>query len=300
MQITHSKVRTIAEAFTYFFLEKHWEFFEDQEIKHLVNTIDLDRLSDKAIVDNTYIRDQVDWDDVPRSKLIRCASRLIDNKEVDYVIDVLRLPERNLKISEIMHLIRRDPSIIDTLGINLDEATQQEAHNILLLGIEYFLDKIDIGKYNFDYHQAFNISKTYSFRMDVLKLLPYHRFNNLQVSQVIAYGGQQYAELFKIDKLKPVDWIYILERRPELYDLLDPLLFFEGDVYELVRLMELFDHEELHVMMKHRLKELTPYGMERLLIFHYGYKSQVNLEILDANNVAKIQEYHPDFQLERK
>ena len=235
---------------------------------------------------------------MPRSKLIRCASRLIDNKEHDYVIDVMRLPERNLTISETMHLIRRDPSIVDVLGINLDKATTKEAHNILLLGMDFFLDRIDISKHKFDYHQAFNIAKTYGFRMDVLKQLPYRKFNNLQVSQVVAFGGEPYVELFNLEKLKPVDWIYILERRPELYELLDPMLFFDGDVYELVRLMELFDHEELHVMMKHRIKDLTPYGTERLLIAHYGYKNSVNLSILDANNVAKIQEYHPDFQSE--
>ena len=50
--------------------------------------------------------------------------------------------------------------------------------------------------------------------------------------------------------------------------------------------------------MKARIKELTPYETELLLI-HYleNYESLVDLSQLDDNNVIKIQEHHPYFEL---
>lgn len=296
MQNPYHQVKLIAESFTYYFVEKYWEFLEDDELKHLLSRIDLNRLSDNVIVDNVYIRNQVDWDKVPRSKLLRCASRFLDIQETDYVVDVMKLPQRNISASEVLHIVRRQPNMIDILGIDLQKLSTKEAYELLLLGVSYFLKRIPIEKYNFDYHQAFNISKAFNHRIDVFERLPYRSFNNLQVSQIMSKHGKKAEHFFDLNKLKPVDWIYILEKKPETYDLMDPTIFLETDVYELVRLLEICDYEELHVMMKFKHKELTAYGIERLLINHFQYHKIVDLSKLNKNNILKIQQYHPHFQ----
>ena len=296
MQKTNLQVKLVAESLAYYFIEKHWEFLEEDEIRHLLSRVDLNRLSDQIIVDNIYIRNQIDWDKIPRNKLLRCASRFIDINEIDYVIDIIQLPKRNIAVSEVMHLAIRRPNIIEVLGIDLKSISQKEAYELLLLGANYFLEHIDIEKFKFDYHQAFNISKTYQHKIEVLKRLPYHKFNNLQISQVISEHGEEVVNFFDLNKLTPIDWIYILERRPETYEFMDPIIFLETDVYELVRLLEIFDYEELHVIMKHKYKELTSYGIERLIIAHYQYHEIVDLSKLNKNNIAMIQKHHPYFQ----
>ncbi len=56
------------------------------------------------------------------------------------------------------------------------------------------------------------------------------------------------------------------------------------------------DQEELHLMMKHRTKELTQYSTERLLIAHMEvYRDLVDLSILDQHNIIQIQKRHPEF-----
>jgi hypothetical protein len=291
----NNNYKLITSAFTYFFIENYWEFFENDELLHVLKKIDINRLSDTTIVDNTYIRNVIDWDLVPRQKLIRCAARLIDNQEKDYVINVMKLPERNIKVNEAMHIIKRIPEIVDILNIELEKINQEEAYDLLLLGVDIFIHRIDVSKYNFDHYQAFNISKAYKHQLNVLKRLSYSKFNNLQVSEILAHKGLECVKLFDTTKLTILDWIYILERRPEFYETLDPIIFFDGDAFHLVQVMELIDHEELHVMMKYKCKELTAYGIERLLISFYDYVDKVDLSKLNESNIAKIRQHHPHF-----
>ena len=292
------QVRHIVEAFTYYFIENHWEYFEDDQIEHLLSVVDIERLSDKTICDCSYVRDKVRWNDVPNKKLVRCVARLIDNHEMNFVENNIDLKSKNLKIQDVIHLLRRRPDLLEFLGISIDEIDKQEAHMLLLMGFDYYLDKLDLKKYNFDYMQGFQIAKAYGFQENVVLSVPYKAFNNLQVGELLSVTGEKFVNHLELSVLRTTDWRFILEKQPHMYDYMDPTVLLDSDVFELVKIITMFDYPELHIAMRARVSELTPYGIELLLI-HYleQYEDLVDLSLLDENNVLKIREHHPHFEV---
>lgn len=292
------RVRHIAEAFTYYFIENYWEYFEDEEISHLLSKVDIERIADKTICDCSYIRDKVLWNDMPVRKLVRCVARLIDNHELDFVETNIDLKSRNLSVKDVIHVLKRRPDLLGFLGISVDKIDKNEAHMLLLMGYDYYLDKINLKKHDFDYMQGFQIAKAYGFKRHVVLSVPYKKFNNLQVSELLAKTGEEFINHVTLSTLRTIDWRFILEYQPQMYDYMDPTILLDSDVFELVKILAMFDYEELHLAMKVRIKELTPYGVELLLIHHFEkYEDQVDLSLLDENNVMKIQEHHPYFEL---
>jgi hypothetical protein len=290
------KVKHITEAFTYYFIERHWEYFEDDEISHLLAKVDVERLSDKTVCDCSYIRDKISWDTMPVKKLVRCVVRLIDNMELDFIENQINLQSRDLRVKDVIHILTRRPDMLDFLGIKVSSIKKDEAHLLFLLGNQYYLDKLDIKKFNFDYMQGFQIAKAYKFQKEVVLGVSYKKFNNLQVGELLGATGEAFADYLDLSIMGTTDWRFVLERQPQMYDWMNPIIFLDADVFELVKLLAIFDYEELHLAMKSRVKELTPYGVELLLIHHLElYKDSVDLTQLDNNNIAKIQEHHPSF-----
>lgn len=290
------KVKHVTESLTYFFLKEHWEYLEDDQIKHLFDRIDVDRIEDSALIGNSYIKEHVNWDKVSDKKLVRCAVRLIDNGDIDYVKENLNLKSRNLKIADVFHVIRRKLEMIDFLEIDMTKISDSDAYHTLMLDNNELLDRIDISKHSFSPNQAFDILKTYRFREDVFLKLPYKKFNSYQIGYTLKETGEKYIDKFDINKIIQADWVKVLKKQPDMYSYIDPTIYLEGDVFHLVEMLNIFDYEELHLMMKYRIKELTPYGVERLLIAHYNkYKDLVDLSCLNENNKIQIRKFVPGF-----
>lgn len=291
------KVRFSIEAFSYYFIENFWEYFEEEELKHLLQRIDLGLLSDKIICDCSYVRELIPWNNIENSKLIRCVSRLIDRGEMQFIEENIDLVSRKLKARDVMSILQRRPELHSFLGIDLKKVDKDDACLLLCLGYEYFLDNISLTKYAFDYMQSFQISKAYQYQRKVITSVCYKKFNNLQISQILKNTGDSLIDLFDLTKLTTTDWLFILENQPEMYDYMDVTIFLYSDVFDLVKLLSIFNYEELHMAMKSRIKELTPYGAELLLIHHMEeYINLVDLNLLDSNNIAKIRESHLTFQ----
>ena len=51
-----------------------------------------------------------------------------------------------------------------------------------------------------------------------------------------------FVNLVSLLTLKTTDWRFILESQPQMYDYMDPVIFLDADVYELVKLMGNFDY----------------------------------------------------------
>jgi len=112
MSSKKDKVRHIAEAFTYYFIENCWEYFEEGEMSHLMSKVDIERLSDKTICDCSYVRDKVLWNSMPVRKLVRCVVRLIDNQETEFIESHIKLKERGLRVGDVMHILKRRPDLL--------------------------------------------------------------------------------------------------------------------------------------------------------------------------------------------
>ncbi|MDG1950914.1 MAG: hypothetical protein P8J32_08945, partial [bacterium] len=175
---------------------------------------------------------------------------------------------------------------------------KQEAHLLLMMGYDYYLEQLDLNKYDFDYMQGFQIAKAYGFKENVVFSVPYKKFNNLQVGELLSATGEKFVDHLTLSVLRTTDWRYILEKQPQMYDYMDPSILLDSDVFDLVKILTMFDYPELHMAMKARVGELTPYGAELMLIHHLDeYEDLVDLSLLNENNVVKVQEHHPYFEV---
>ena len=290
------KVKIISESLLVFFIENHWEFFSEKELSFVLKKVKIEHLGDNTLVDNSFIREAVDWNMVSTKKALRCASRLIDIGEQDFVINKINLKDRKVKVKDVIHILKRRPDFIDILQIDLSNTSKNEAYFIFLLGKEYFLNKISIEKHNFNSAQSYNILKAYNFDEKVFQKLSYKKFNNTQISNILNFTGNKFVEFLNTEKMSPIDWIQPIKNNPELYDVMNPLILLEHDVFYAIQIAELVDLPELHHIIKSRISEVTAYGAEKLLI-HYlkEYSDIIDFSILSKQNIENIKKYNPEF-----
>lgn len=270
-KISNSKIfDVIKKSLSVFFIEKYWYFFNEDEAKTICNNKTLiNLLSDNFISNNHFFFERINWSLFDNKKFIRLVCRSIDLGTFETSKETITQSRKNVKPIDIVPIIKREPNLYKDFGIDLAKLDKKEAIEFLKTGYEIFIELIDLKKYAFNNFESFDICKAFGFKRKIILLFDYKKFNSTQVSEVLKRTGQENIDLLNYSIITPQDWIYILTDRKELFGFINLEIFQKTDVFNTIKLLSLFDDENIHNMFLNRNKqEITDYGWELLNHFH--------------------------------
>jgi len=270
-----------------------WEKLPRSMLKHLAKSVDFNIVPDRVISDNEKVRKVIDWDRVDRMKMIRIIIRCLDNNTD--VISEINLKKYNYKIKELIHLLKRRPRYIEHFSIDLDKITTSDAATLLSLGDSYILSKVNILKYKFNFKESMNIIRGYKFDRDIIKSVNYRSLKGYQISEILIKTGRKNLDLFSIEILTNIDWINLLELRPEMLDICNIKKFTTGDIFYSIKLCCMFDSPDLsYLVFDRNMDDITPFGWEKLIIEKpEKFLAHCNFSKLEDKNWRNIVKEHP-------
>jgi len=275
----------------------HWNKLPHSMLKHFAKTINYNIIPDRMISDNEEIRNIVVWDRIEKMKLIRIMARCFDNK-VD-IADKINFKKYNFKVKDLVHLLQRRASYFELFSIDLQKVTTSEAATLLSLGDKYFLDRIDLSKYKFNFKESMNIIKGYKYRRDIITQVNYKSLKGYQISEILVHTGEDNLDLFKTDSLTNIDWINLLEFRPEMLKHCNYSRFLTGDIFYSIKLCCMFETPDLsYLVFDRNINDITPFGWEKLLIEKpEKFLAHCNFSKLDDNNWSNILKEQPQLHV---
>jgi len=282
-------------------LVNHWHELTPSMLKKLSKSVDFNLIPDRVIVNNEDVRRIVDWDSMDKMKLIRVFIRCID-VGTDIADEIKpHLDGHQYKIKNIIHLLGRRPHYIEYFPIDLNKLKTIEAASLLSIGETYFLNKIDLSNYRFNFKESMNIIQGYNYRRDIIEQVNYKALKGYQIAEILIESGERDLDILSTSKMTNIDWINLLERRPEMLKYCDYSKFNRGDIYYSIRLCCMFETPDLsHLVLDRDISEITPFGWEKLLIEKPGkFLAFCNFEKLDDNNWSNILEVHPQLHVHK-
>jgi len=286
-------------AFLADMLCKHYKELPSSIIKHIAKTVDHDRIPERAIIYSEDVRSVIDWSQIDRMKLIRILIRCLD-QDID-IVDRIRpqMDKFDYKIKELIYLLERRPHYIKYFPIDLNKITLSEAATVLALGDDYFLEKIDLSKYRFNFKESMKIIQGYKYDRDVMEKVNYKSLKGYQVSEILVHTGTRDLDILDISTLTNIDWINLLEHKPEMLSLCDFSKFMRGDIFYSIKLCCMFETPNLSYLVTDRdMNSISPFGWEKLLIEKpEEFLAHCNFSKLDENNWKYILDKHPDFHI---
>lgn len=281
------------DAFMKDLLLWHYDDLPHSIFKHLVRTINYNVIPDRMISDNEEILKYVKWDRMDRMQIIRVVIRCLDNK--NNIVDRINLKKFKYKVKELVHLLKRRPRYIEHFAIDLNKITTSEASTLLSLGDDYILSRIDTSKYRFNFRESMNIIRGYKYKRDIIKKVNYNSLKGSQISEILIHTGEKNLDLFNTELLTNIDWINLLELRPEMLNLCNYKRFLTGDIFYSIKLCCMFDSPDLsYLILDRNIKDITPFGWEKLLIEKPEiFLAYCNFNKLDDNNWSNILKVQP-------
>lgn len=261
------------------------------ELTHLCNVINYPSIEDRYLVDNPGLYPYIKWDRLGKMQSIRIVAR---NMELLKVID---LKKHQYRIREVFFLIKRNFDILFThFNFDFENLSQDDAYFLLCLGQDKFLKMIDFSKYSFNFIETNDIIKAYECRRDVIMSLNYKELKSYQVAEILIMTGKEFLDLFDLDILTTLDWLKVLMYQPNFINRCDFNKFIEGDPFNLIQLIVLFEKPDLsYLIEKIDLDDITPFGWERLLIGKTEkFKNLCRFEKLKENNWSVIAAENPE------
>jgi len=286
-----------AEAFLSNIFSWHWDELPRSILKHLAKVVNYNKIPDRVISDNEEVRSVVKWDRIEKMKMIRILVRCLDN-DID-IMDQIHIEKFDYKIKHLTHLLSRKPHYIEHFKIDLSKITTSEAALVLSLGEQYFLDKIDFGKYKFNFKESMNIIQGYGYDREIIKKVNYKSLKGYQISEILIHTGEKNLDLFDTGKLTNIDWINLLALRPELLKYCNFSKFMSGDIFYSIKLCCMFDTPDLSYLVVNRgVDNISPFGWEKLLIEKPEiFLAHCNFSKLDDNNWSNILKSQPGLHI---
>lgn len=199
-------------------------------------------------------------------------------------------------VKELLPVLNFNPAYIHELQLDFNCLSLEDAYSLLMLNRPEINSLIDISKYEFDFLKTYDILKNSSFNTDNLPGLKLDELKSYQIKDVIIHGPDGVIDRFDLYKISKLDWIEIVRNKPELLSYCDFDKFKSGDLYDLVLLVITFDDPDLTYLFDlDRIEELTPLGVEKLVVFKTDFAVEYcDLDILTTNNWNSILSQRPD------
>src|ERR1035437_1594961 len=233
-------------------------------------------IDDKTLLSNERIKDCIDWDKLDRLKLIRL---IIRDK---YVLERIDLNKHNFSLKELIPIFIRHPDLIEFFDIDYNSLSAIDAIKIIEIN-KVFLEKIDLGKYTYTKNETVRIIESFYNTPEVLEKLNLDSLDHYATRTQKKKSGDRYFNKLDLRKLKSLDWLEILVKKPELIKYCDLSIFTAGDCYSLIKLIEIIPH--LDYLIEENKDKISPLGWERLIILDAEkYMKHCDLESLSKKN----------------
>ena len=266
------------------------EILTDAELIHLFDVIEYETIEDRFLVDDPSLYKYIHWDRVTKMQAIRMAARNLD------ILNFIDLKKHQYRIREVFFLIKRDYTILfKYFDFDFNNLSYDDAYFLLCIGNMEFYNMVDVKKYNFNFIEMNNIIRAYKYNRKVISDLNYHELKNYQITEILIMTGEENLDLFSLDSLSTLNWLELLMYQPNFLARCDFDKFVNGDPFNLIQLIVLFDNPDLSYLIgKIDLKDITPFGWEKLLIG----KSEKFITLCDfsklkENNWTTIGEENP-------
>jgi hypothetical protein len=283
----------LADAFS-----NHWEDYSRKALKHMARFVNYSHVPEFVIVDNEEVRSIVRWDRIDKMKLIRCLTRSVDH-DIDDIDKLLKTIKRHdYRINDLKFLLQRRPEFIQYFDIDINKLKADDVANLLSLGHEYYLDKVDFSKYTFNATQSMNILKGYDFDRDILKKVNYKSFGGSHIVAVIKETDKRDLDILDISKLKNLDWLNLLQDKPDMLPMCDLDKFKRSDIFNSIKLYCLIEDKDLSFLILERdMKNIIPFGWEKLIIKSpEKFLPHCDLSKLNENNWSQIISERPELE----
>ena len=296
MNVTH----IISSALICDIFSWHWNEIPNSILKHLAKVVNYNHVPDRVISDNKEVRKIIKWDRVDKMKMIRILIRCLDNGVE--IMEEVKIEKYDYKIKHLIHLLKRKPYYIEKFRIDIDNITTSEAATVLSIGDNYFINKINLSKYTFNFKESMNIIQGYNYERKIIKQVNFKSLKGYQIVEILIKTGNKNIDLLNIDNLTNIDWINLLSYRPEMIKHCNLKRFIYGDIFYSIKLCCMFESPDLsYLVLDRNLNEISPFGWEKLLIERP--KKFINYCIfnkLDENNWKNILANRPELYIYKK
>lgn len=262
----------------------------NEELMHLFKVIDYEKIEDRFLVDDSRLFPYIHWDKVGKMQAVRMATRNLE------VLNYVDLKKHDYTIREVFFLIKRDFNILfKYFNFDFKNLSHDDAYFILCLGSKRFYDMLDLKKYNFSFIEMINIIRAYNYNKNVIMDMDYSELKSYQITEILIKTGEESLDLFDLDCLNTLNWLDLLMYQPDFLYHCDFDKFIDGDPFNLVQLVVLFDKPDLaYLLDRIDLKKITPFGWEKLLISNpKKFASVCDFSKLNEANWAVILYYSP-------
>lgn len=268
------------------------ELVPDKLFKFLLPYVNVNVLPHRELLGNDRLVQNIDWNSFDRTKIITLIMRDVS------VFDKIDLGRYNFTMKELVPLFLYHPHLINSFDINFDILTPIEAIRMLEVN-NNFIDKIDLGKYNYDKLQIQEIVKKFYHNENIINKLNLENLDHYSVRKLLIKTGTKHVDRLNLKDLKVQDWIDILSKKPELLDNCNLLLFETNDCYNLIKLVTLFP--QLDYMIIENKEKFSPLGWEELIIKDPDkYLDMCDISKLSKKNWDNIVKKHPILRVEMK
>lgn len=286
----NEKSNIIIQAFLSKIISDEWSEMNQNELYHLCQYVDYNKIPDRTIADNELLHHMIPWHNLDRMKIVRIVARNIK------ITDFIDLSSYNYTIREVRNMLKMRPTLLDKLNIDLDVIRHEDAFSLLTIGAEEISNKIDIKKYDFTAKETYEIIEFNSFLDNVVREFDLNKLKDYHICNIIIKTGDEFFDILDLKKLTARKWLEILNVRPELFRYCDLSKFKQSDIYNSVELICLFPNEDLDFLIKDRdyIEELSALGWEKLIIS----KPNEFIDIcccwkFNETNWKNITNYHP-------
>lgn len=262
-----------------------------EELLHLFDTIDYEAIEDRYLADDPRLFPYIHWDKITKMQAVRMAARNLD------ILNYVDLKKYQYRIREVFFLIKRDFNILfKYFNFDFENLTRDDAYFLLCLGSDKFYKMVDVKKYDFNFIEMINIIRAYSYNRSVITDLNYSELKNYQITEVLIMTGEESLDLFNLDDLNTLNWIDLLMYQPDFIYRCDFEKFIDGDPFNLVQLIVMFDKPDLtYLLDRIDLNKITPFGWEKLLISRPDKFANIcDFKKLNEANWAVISHYSPE------
>lgn len=273
---------------------KHWRELPKSVLRHIARVVNYETVPDLLISDNEEIMEIIRWDRLDKMKLIRILIQCIDRGVVDLEKIKKNLGKYEYKVQDLSFLFMRKPEFIEFFPIDLNKIDTVDAATLLSFGSDYFLNKIDFSKHTFNQRESMSIIRGYKYDREIIKKVNYKSLVGYDIAEILIKTGEKNIDLFNTLSLTSLDWINLLDERPEMLKYCNYQKFNVGDIFYSIRLYCMFDEPDLsHIIINRDMSTISPLGWEMLLIkkpeIFLAHCNFSKLDDINWNNIIKAQ-----------
>lgn len=288
------KIKSNKEYFTTFFIEGDWSNFDHDTFVGLVKNADYSMMPDNIIAENEIVYENIEWERVEKYKILRLITR---NPKI---IDFFDIGKLNFKIKELKYFLLSNSNFVHKLGIDLQKINKKECFELLLLGNDSLWGGLDMDRFSFTPQEQYQILKAYGFNETVFKNIKKENLSDYHIGKILENTGDKYIKELKIEKITAKKWCEILQKVPTLVHYCNISLFESGDIFNVIKLVEIFKGKRFVQVVKNRgdYKEgVSALGWEKLLVSGNGeFDGDCDFFKLNNKNWEYILKHRPELK----